>query len=59
MNRRLLIEKLQRGGGVFVRHGGKHDYYRNPETGRVETIPRHREVDERLAKKILKSLTGT
>ncbi|MFN7338184.1 MAG: type II toxin-antitoxin system HicA family toxin, partial [bacterium] len=40
------------------RRGGKHDIYHNPDTGKTEPIPRHREINERLAKKIIKSLTG-
>ncbi|TRU93532.1 MAG: addiction module toxin, HicA family, partial [Microcystis wesenbergii Mw_QC_S_20081001_S30D] len=41
-----------------IRRGGKHDIYHNPDTGKTEPIPRHREINERLAKKIIKSLTG-
>lgn len=47
-----LIKKLEDAGFVFERHGGSHDIY---VKGNVrETIPRHREVNERLAKAILK-----
>ena len=47
-----LIKKLEDVGFVFERHGGNHDIY---VKGNVrETIPRHREVNERLAKAILK-----
>jgi predicted RNA binding protein YcfA (HicA-like mRNA interferase family) len=42
----------------LIRRGGKHDIYHNPDTGKTEPIPRHREINERLAKKIIKSLTG-
>ncbi|WP_149976367.1 type II toxin-antitoxin system HicA family toxin [Microcystis aeruginosa] len=42
----------------MIRRGGKHDIYHNPDTGKTEPIPRHREINERLAKKIIKSLTG-
>ena len=35
---------------------GKHDVYHNPETGFSQPVPRHREINERLAKKILKDL---
>ncbi|NEO72091.1 type II toxin-antitoxin system HicA family toxin [Moorena sp. SIO3H5] len=41
----------------MIRHGGKHDIYHNPNNGQTEPIPRHREINERLAKKIIKSLT--
>ena len=47
-----LIKKLENGGFIFERHGGSHDIY---EKGNIkETIPRHKEIDERLAKAILK-----
>ena len=42
---------------VFVRNGGSHDIYRNPITGRAEAIPRHREINEMLARKIIRALT--
>ena len=43
---------------VFVRHGGDHDWYRNVVTGVREAVPRHREIDERLARKIIKKLSN-
>lgn len=47
-----LVKKLEDAGFIFERHGGNHDIY---VKGNVkETIPRHREVNERLAKAILK-----
>ena len=52
MKRTDLIRKLEKGGFVFERHGGEHDIY---VKGNIrESIPRHREVNERLAKAILK-----
>ena len=57
MNRHELIRKLEGAGCTLLRHGGKHDIYHNPETGASEPIPRHRDVSERLAKKIIKGLT--
>ncbi|MBA3974110.1 MAG: addiction module toxin, HicA family [Candidatus Solibacter sp.] len=38
------------------RHGGKHDWYTNPETGVSQPVPRHAEVNEHLAIHILRSL---
>lgn len=32
MKRRDLIRKIEEGGAVFIRHGGKHDWYQNPHT---------------------------
>jgi mRNA interferase HicA len=57
MKRRDLVAELGRAGCVLLRHGAKHDIFHNPKTGRSEPVPRHREVNELLAKKILKSLT--
>ena len=52
MKQRDLIKKLQRVGFEFERHGGNHDIYirGNDE----EKVPRHREVNEKLAKAILR-----
>ena len=57
MKRRDLISQLEKSGCYLIRHGGKHDIYHNPNNGRTEPIPRHREINERLAKKIIRSLT--
>lgn len=52
MKRRELIKRLEKGGFSFERHGSNHDVYvRNSER---EEIPRHKEVNERLALAILK-----
>jgi len=58
MKRTDLIRKLEQDGCVLVRHGGNHDWYRNPKTGISQPIPRHPEVNEFLAKHILKKLTN-
>lgn len=58
MKRTELIRKLEAEGCVFVRHGGNHDWYRNPKTGMSQPVPRHREVNEFLAKHILKKLAS-
>lgn len=57
MKYRDLIAALERAGCVLLRNGAKHDIYHNPITGKSEPVPRHREINEVLAKKILKSLT--
>lgn len=52
MKRKDLIKKLEAGGFVFERHGGNHDIYvRGNER---EPIERHKEINEILAKAILK-----
>lgn len=52
MKQRDLIKKLQSVGFEFERHSSNHDIYRRGKD--EEQIPRHREVDERLAKAILR-----
>ena len=56
MKRTELIKKLERMGCVLIRHGGKHDWYHNPNTNMSQPVPRHREINERLAKSILKKM---
>ena len=58
MKRRDLIEKLEEMGCVLIRHGGKHDWYQNPNTKISQPVPRHREINEKLAKHILKMLAS-
>lgn len=57
MKRLELVAKLERAGCRLLRHGSCHDIYFNPETGKSQPVPRHREINEILAKKILKDLT--
>ena len=58
MKRRDLIKKIEQSGCVFIRHGGKHDWYQNPATGMAQPIPRHKEINEHLARSILKKLSS-
>jgi hypothetical protein len=39
MKRNDLIRTIEGFGCVFVRHGGKHDWYRNPATGVSQPVP--------------------
>lgn len=52
MKRKDLIEMLERNGWTFKRSGSKHDLYE--KDGVRETVPRHREIDEMLARAIIK-----
>jgi len=54
VKRVVLIKTLTAAGCVLIRHGAKHDWYRNPDTGVLQPVPRHREIKEALAKHILK-----
>ena len=51
-----MIRDLERAGCILVRHGARHDIYRNPATGQQQPIPRHDEIDNDLAKHIKKFL---
>jgi len=58
VKRRDLIEALEAAGCILIRHGGKHDIYHNPKSGRSQPVPRHREINELLAKKIIRDLAN-
>jgi predicted RNA binding protein YcfA (HicA-like mRNA interferase family) len=57
MKRVKLLQILNQMGAVFVRHGKKHDIYRQPATNIETTIPRHDDVKEFTAKNIIKTLS--
>jgi YcfA-like protein. len=57
MKKSELIQKLNRQGAVFVRHGAKHDVYMQPKTNKEAAVPRHDEINEYTAKAILKKLS--
>lgn len=52
MKQRELVKKLENAGFVFERHGSNHDVY--ARGSEKEEVPRLKEVDERLAKAIIK-----
>ncbi len=52
MKQRDLIKKLKSVGFEFERHGGNHDIYRRG--AQIEKIPRHKEINEKLAVAILR-----
>ena len=52
MKTKYLIQLLIRNGWTFKRHGANHDIY--VKDGERESIVRHRETDEELAKAIIK-----
>jgi mRNA interferase HicA len=57
MKRKDLIKKLTSFGCILARNGSRHDLYKNPRTGKKQPVPRHDEIDENLAKHILKELS--
>ena len=56
MKRRDLIRHIERCGCELLREGSKHSVYVNRQEKKVTTVPRHREIDENLAKRIFKDL---
>lgn len=50
-------ERRLRFAGCFLkREGGGHSIWINPKSGITESLPRHTEIKEPLARKILKRL---
>lgn len=58
MKRADLERKLRIAGCYLKREGASHALWINPKTGVIEAIPRHKEIKEPLAKKILKNLNA-
>jgi mRNA interferase HicA len=56
MKRTDLVRELEKLGCVLIRHGANHDWYQNPKTKISQPVPRHREINERLARHIIKML---
>ena len=52
MKQRDLIKKLEAAGFVFDHHGSRHEIYKRGND--KEEIPRHKEINENLAKSILR-----
>ncbi|MCD4782615.1 MAG: type II toxin-antitoxin system HicA family toxin [Candidatus Eremiobacteraeota bacterium] len=56
MKRKEFVRRLIKDGCVFQRSGANHDLYVNPANGRKQPVPRHTEIDNKLAKHIRKYL---
>jgi mRNA interferase HicA len=54
MKRRDLEKKMAELGWRFLRRGGRHDVWTDGE--REEPVPRHREINETLARAILRRI---
>ena len=52
VKRRELIKRLIKAGFVLERHGSEHDVFTRGSD--QESVPRHREIDESLAKHIIR-----
>ena len=57
MKRTGLLKHLRKHGCVLKREGRGHSLWTNPQTGQTETVPRHTEVPDKLARKICRGLS--
>ena len=56
MKRQELIRHVESHGCLLLREGGKHSIFFNPANNQTTAIPRHREIDDFLARKICRDL---
>lgn len=57
MKRGDLLRHLRQHGCYLKREVANHSLWCNPNTGKVEAIPRHTEIANTLAKKICRGLS--
>ena len=55
MKRRELLRHLETNGCFCARDTGPHSIWKNASTNEIQPVPRHTEINELLAKKILKT----
>jgi predicted RNA binding protein YcfA (HicA-like mRNA interferase family) len=51
-----LVRHIKANGCTLLRDRGKHSVYVNPVNNRVSAVPRHREINDFLARKICRDL---
>ena len=56
MKRRNLIRHLESHGCEYLREGSNHTVYVNRSAQKSSAIPRHREINDFLARKICRDL---
>ena len=56
MKRGDLLRHLERYGCQLDYEGSRHSIYKNPANGKKTSVPRHMEIDNRLARKICKQI---
>lgn len=57
MKREGLLRHLRKHGCYLKREGRSHSLWCSPNTGQVEAVPRHTEIPNKLAKKIIRGLS--
>jgi len=58
VKRRELVRHLEQHGCELLREGANHSIYVNRAAGKTSAVPRHSEINDDLAKKICKDLSG-
>lgn len=56
MKRRDLVRHLRRHGCELLREGGNHSVFVHRVARKTSVVPRHREINDYLARKICKDL---
>ncbi|MBA3316451.1 MAG: type II toxin-antitoxin system HicA family toxin [Planctomycetota bacterium] len=56
MKRIVLIRHLQQHGCVLLREDGSHSVFANPSNNKASVVPRHREINDFLCRKISRDL---
>ncbi|MHB8870584.1 MAG: type II toxin-antitoxin system HicA family toxin [Thermoleophilia bacterium] len=56
MKRADLVRHLRERGCELLREGGRHSVYVNRKAGKATAVPRHREINDFLARKICRDL---
>jgi len=56
VKRQDFLKHLEYYGCHLHRHGSNHDIYRNEQTGKKTSVPRHPKIDRNLANLICKQL---
>lgn len=56
MKRPEPIRRVEAHGCLLLREGGRHSVYFDPTNHQTSTIPRHREINDFLARKICRDL---
>ena len=56
MKRRDLVQHLEAHGCELLREGSNHSVYVNRSARKTSTVPRHRELNDFLARKICRDL---
>jgi len=57
VKQRAFLRHLRRYGCFLKRQGKEHELWCNPITGKIQSVPRHQETPNNLARKICRELS--